>query len=161
MWPPHQIMPGIPLCFLRSAVSETRNPFALQAAKQPLHRRVAPAVAATAHALLHAIAPQPPAEYVTGILAPLIRMEQYASGPAALLVSEETLQINSTGARCRADRSARTLELVRYQERGSHFLKWQKGAPKGPFEITHRLKFSKFKVTLSCDCVPTAITQAA
>src|SRR3569833_2801524 len=55
--PVHQIMADIPKCLLSAGITETRNPFRFEAAKQPLHRRIVPAIAASAHALLHAITP--------------------------------------------------------------------------------------------------------
>src|SRR3569832_1186667 len=55
--PVHQIMVVFLLCLLSAGITETRNPFRFEAAKQPLHRRIVPAIAASAHALLHAITP--------------------------------------------------------------------------------------------------------
>src|SRR3569833_744145 len=50
--PVHQIMADIPMFLLSAGITETRNPFRFEAAKQPLHRRIVPANAASAHALL-------------------------------------------------------------------------------------------------------------
>src|SRR3569833_2846768 len=55
--PEHQIMADIPMCLMSAGITEPRNPFRIAAAKQPLHRRIVPALAAAAHALLHAITP--------------------------------------------------------------------------------------------------------
>src|SRR3569833_4612130 len=55
--PVHQIMADIPMCLLSAGITETRNPFRIEAAKQPLRRRIVPAIAASAHALLHAFSP--------------------------------------------------------------------------------------------------------
>lgn len=72
----HQVMTDVPLRLSCSRVACRRYPFCLQAVKQTLHRGIVPAVAASTHALLHPVAPQPLSEQTTDILAALIRVER-------------------------------------------------------------------------------------
>src|SRR5690606_4233169 len=71
----HQIATNIFFGLRQIPISEGRYPFRFQTPEQPLHRRVVPAVATSAHALCHSIAPEPLTELSTGILASLIRVE--------------------------------------------------------------------------------------
>src|SRR3569833_1460862 len=86
--PVHQIMADIPMCLLSAGITETRNPFSFEAAKQPHHRRNVPAIAASAHALLHAITPMLLTEGAAEILDALIRMKQDTRWAASLFVGE-------------------------------------------------------------------------
>lgn len=73
----HQVVANIPLCFAKRGVAGGWYPFRLQASEKPLHGRIVPAVTPSAHALSHAIAPQPLPEFPAGILAALIRMKHH------------------------------------------------------------------------------------
>src|SRR3569833_1837407 len=87
--PVHQIMADIPMCLLSAGITETRNPFRFEAAKQPLHRRIVPAIATSAHALLHAITPKQQTKRAAEILDALIRMKQDTRWSASLFVGED------------------------------------------------------------------------
>src|SRR3569832_562327 len=45
--PVHQIMADIPMCLLSAGITKTQKPFRFEAAIQPLHRRIVPAIATT------------------------------------------------------------------------------------------------------------------
>src|SRR5690606_4103471 len=102
MWPQpviamHQVMADVPLRLSGSHVACRRYPFCFQAAKQPLHRSVVPAVAASTHALLHAVAPQPLPEQAAGVLAALVGVKHHLLRPTALLMGH----IKRTGSQLR------------------------------------------------------------
>lgn len=50
-------------------LANSRYPLRFQAAKQPFHRRIIPAVTPPAHVLAYPITPKPLAEQATGVLA--------------------------------------------------------------------------------------------
>jgi hypothetical protein len=66
---------GNTLGFLSRSVARGRYPFCFQAAEHALHRRVVPAISPPAHALAHAITPQPLAKESACILRSLVRVE--------------------------------------------------------------------------------------
>ena len=70
----------------RGAVTLRGNPLGFQAPEEPLHGRVIPAVAASAHALLHPITPQLSLEGDTGVLAALIGVEHDPFGTTSCFV---------------------------------------------------------------------------
>src|SRR3569832_2384613 len=86
--PVHQIMADIPMCLLNTRKTKTQKPNQKETAKQPLHRRIVPAIAASAHALLHAITPMLLTEGAAEILDALIRMKQDTRWSASLFVGE-------------------------------------------------------------------------
>lgn len=78
----HQIATNIFFGLRQISISQGRYPFRFQTPEQPLHRCVVPAVATSAHALCHSIAPEPLTELSTGILASLdalLRVKQQFS----------------------------------------------------------------------------------
>lgn len=80
-------MTDVSVRFLSPHVAHGRYPFSFQTAKHALHRRVIPTVSTTAHALEHAVTPQPLAKLTTAVLRALIRVKQQSLRPATLLVS--------------------------------------------------------------------------
>ena len=83
----HQVVTDISMRFCQSHVSGARYPLAFQAAKQPLHWCVVPAVSTSAHALLHPIAPQPLPVQAATVLTTLIRVKHYMLRPSTLFIS--------------------------------------------------------------------------
>src|SRR5690606_3598913 len=82
----HQVTADISPSLPGALVPRRRDPLALQAAEEPLHRRIVPAVSPSAHALLHPVAPQSLTEQAAGVLAALIRVEHHLLRSATLLV---------------------------------------------------------------------------
>jgi transposase InsO family protein len=55
----HQVLANVSLSLVAGHVASGWHPLCFQAAKNPLHRRIIPAVSSAAHTLTHAITPQP------------------------------------------------------------------------------------------------------
>ena len=66
----HQVMADASVRFLGRHVARGRYPFSFQAAKHALHRRIIPAVSTTAHALAHAVTPEPLTKLTAAHIAP-------------------------------------------------------------------------------------------
>src|SRR5690606_16974267 len=93
----HQVTADISPSLPGALVPRRRDPLALQAAEEPLHRRIVPAVSPSAHALLHPVAPQSLTEQAAGVLASLIRVEHHLLRSATLLVGH----VQRTGSQLR------------------------------------------------------------
>ena len=83
----HQVIIDVAVRFLSSHVAHSRYPFSFQAAEHTFHRRIVPTVPTTAHALAHAITPEPLTKLAAAILRALIRVKQKPLRPATLFVS--------------------------------------------------------------------------
>lgn len=70
-----QVAQHISLSLPLVGIAMLRHPFRFQASEKTLHRRVVPAVAAAAHALLDTVAPEHLAEFNAGVVATLVRVK--------------------------------------------------------------------------------------
>ena len=78
----HQIATNIFFGLRQIPISHGRYPLGFQTPEQSLHRCVVPAVATSAHALCHSIAPEPLTELAAGVLTALdalLRVKQQFS----------------------------------------------------------------------------------
>src|SRR5690606_6478393 len=82
---PHQIAADILPSCRQTVIAHRRYPLGFQASEQALHRRVVPAVTSAAHALHHAVTPEPLPEPAACILRALVGMEHNLLRTSSLL----------------------------------------------------------------------------